>query len=260
MRRLRRRHDDEALVEERLVPRLLQLPQVQEHPRSRARRQRIADARDGRRLRQVRKAHGDPQRPLRRVLVVHRLPGLQEREAGAAVGALPEVRWRHHRGSLQEEGRQDLLRVLELQPGVGEVRSSLAEALEGARPPLQRPFLVMGGTKAKPISRARDRSAATSARRTRLRRRATRRGARRPHRPNPRRTPPTTRAPRPERRPVTAREGARPAGDGGGHLGREGRLVAAREALRRSPSARRRPVAAPEAARRRSTQSVILTA
>ena len=64
----------EALVEERLVPRLLELPEVQDHARPGRRRQRrAAAARDRHRLRQVRQADGDPQRSLRRVPLVHRL-------------------------------------------------------------------------------------------------------------------------------------------------------------------------------------------
>ena len=93
------RRDDEALVEERLVPRLRELPEVQEHARPRAptataRRRRARPDID---VRQVRQADGHPQRPLRRVPLVHRLPECKNAQARSARRAVPEVRRRHHR-------------------------------------------------------------------------------------------------------------------------------------------------------------------
>ena len=86
-----RLEDAEALEQERLVPRLRGVPQVQEHAGSRARR-RGDDAdsapHDRLQMRQVRQADGHQDRPLRRVPVVHRLPGVQER-ASRCRSAIP---------------------------------------------------------------------------------------------------------------------------------------------------------------------------
>ena len=134
--RARRRGDAQALVEERLVPRLRELPGVQEHARPRRRTATpTAAARDRHRLRQVRQADGHPERALRRVPLVHGLPRVQEREAGAARRHVPEVRRRHHRDPLEEARRQDVLRLLELRERGGQVRlQALAEADRRAVP------------------------------------------------------------------------------------------------------------------------------
>ena len=83
-------------------------------PDGNGRRRPVRD--DRLRVRQVRQADGHQDRPLRRVPLVHRLPGVQERAARAARRPLPEVRRRHHRDpSRKKRGGKTLLRLLELQ-------------------------------------------------------------------------------------------------------------------------------------------------
>ena len=138
---------------QRLVPGLRELPRVQEHARPRAGRHAHAAARDGDRLRQVRQGDGHPERSLRRVPVVHRLPGVQEREARAAGREVPEVRRRHHRDPLEEARRA---RRSTAARTTRTKRSSATSSSGRSRSPsrartARAPFLVIGGTRAKPM-------------------------------------------------------------------------------------------------------------
>ena len=141
VRGLRRRRDDEALVEERLVPRLLELPEVQD------------DARPGRRTATAPRRRARPTSTATSAgsrwsirsgrygefLSCTGYPDVQERAARAARRPVPEVRRRPHRDPPEEEGRQDVLRVLELQQRDRQVRlQALAEADPRAVPALRR--------------------------------------------------------------------------------------------------------------------------
>ena len=110
-------------------------------------------ARDRHRLRQVRQADGHPQRALRRVPVVHRLPRVQEREARAARRQVPEVRRRPHRDSPEEARRQDRSTAARTTPNEA-IKCDFKlwqKPIAEPCPSCGAPFLVMGGTRTKPM-------------------------------------------------------------------------------------------------------------